>query len=127
LAGATPRTASNVASPGPQPLWTFVNIAISRPHGTLRIWSEPFVSLRVPKIFNLRTDPYERTDITSNTYYGVLPHGSIEMHVSTLRFHRSGLRRITPPTMPSADFSAAITGLTTRSVRMPGHGGDLPR
>ena len=37
--------------------------------GTLRIWAEPFVPLRVPKIFNLRTDPYERADITSNTYY----------------------------------------------------------
>ena len=23
----------------------------------------------MPKIFNLRTDPYERADITSNTYY----------------------------------------------------------
>jgi len=23
----------------------------------------------VPKLFNLRTDPYERADITSNTYY----------------------------------------------------------
>jgi len=23
----------------------------------------------VPKIFNLRTDPYERADVTSNTYY----------------------------------------------------------
>jgi arylsulfatase len=37
--------------------------------GTLRIRAEPFVSLRVPKIFNSRTDPYERADITSNTYY----------------------------------------------------------
>jgi arylsulfatase len=37
--------------------------------GTLRIWAEPFVALRVPKLFNLRTDPYERADITSNTYY----------------------------------------------------------
>jgi arylsulfatase A-like enzyme len=37
--------------------------------GTLRIWAEPFVSLRLPKMFNLRTDPYERADITSNTYY----------------------------------------------------------
>jgi hypothetical protein len=25
--------------------------------------------LRVPKFFNLRTDPYERADITSNTYW----------------------------------------------------------
>ena len=37
--------------------------------GTLRVWAEPFTSLRVPKMFNLRTDPYERADITSNTYY----------------------------------------------------------
>ena len=36
--------------------------------GTMRIWAEPFTSLRLPKIFNLRTDPYERADITSNTY-----------------------------------------------------------
>jgi arylsulfatase len=37
--------------------------------GTLQVWAEPFVQLRVPKIFNLRTDPYERADQTSNTYY----------------------------------------------------------
>jgi arylsulfatase len=40
-----------------------------RATGTLRIWAEPYTELRVPKIFNLRTDPYERADITSNTYY----------------------------------------------------------
>jgi arylsulfatase len=37
--------------------------------GTLLIWAEPYTALRVPKIFNLRTDPYERADTTSNTYY----------------------------------------------------------
>jgi len=40
-----------------------------RVRGTLQIWAEPFVSLRLPKIFNLRLDPYERADVTSNTYY----------------------------------------------------------
>ena len=40
-----------------------------RATGTLQVWAEPFTELRVPKIFNLRTDPYERADITSNTYY----------------------------------------------------------
>jgi arylsulfatase A-like enzyme len=40
-----------------------------RAQGTLRIWAEPFTKLRVPKIYNLRADPYERADITSNTYY----------------------------------------------------------
>jgi len=37
--------------------------------GTMRIWAEPYTQLRVPLIFNLRTDPYERAEITSNTYY----------------------------------------------------------
>jgi arylsulfatase len=37
--------------------------------GTLRVWMEPFVPLRVPLIFNLRRDPYERATITSNTYH----------------------------------------------------------
>lgn len=37
--------------------------------GTLQIWAEPFVTLRVPKLFNLRMDPYETADRTSNTYY----------------------------------------------------------
>ena len=37
--------------------------------GTMAVWGEPFVRLRVPKIFNLRTDPYEFADVTSNSYY----------------------------------------------------------
>jgi arylsulfatase A-like enzyme len=46
-----------------------------RARGTLAIWAEPFVPLRVPKIFNLRTDPFERADVTSNTYYDwILDH-----------------------------------------------------
>jgi len=37
--------------------------------GTFRVWMEPFIPLRVPLIFNLRRDPYERAELTSNTYY----------------------------------------------------------
>jgi arylsulfatase len=37
--------------------------------GTLQVWAEPFTRLRVPKLYNLRTDPYEFADVTSNTYY----------------------------------------------------------
>ncbi|MEZ8822980.1 arylsulfatase [Vibrio amylolyticus] len=40
-----------------------------RATGTMAIWAEPFVTLRLPKLFNLRMDPYENADITSNTYY----------------------------------------------------------
>ena len=37
--------------------------------GTLRAWIEPWTVLRIPLIFNLRRDPYERAYFTSNTYY----------------------------------------------------------
>jgi len=40
-----------------------------RAPGTLRVWAEPFTPLRVPLMFHLRRDPYERAQTTSNTYY----------------------------------------------------------
>jgi len=36
---------------------------------TLQLWAEPFVELRLPKIFNLRRDPFERADLNSNSYW----------------------------------------------------------
>lgn len=36
---------------------------------TMQLWAEPFVELRVPKIFNLRRDPFERADENSNAYW----------------------------------------------------------
>jgi len=48
--------------------WKFV-FAEQRAPGTLQVWAEPYTHLRVPLIFNLRLDPYERANITSNTYY----------------------------------------------------------
>jgi arylsulfatase len=37
--------------------------------GTLAVWADPWVPLRIPYIFNLRRDPYERAFFTSNNYY----------------------------------------------------------
>jgi arylsulfatase len=48
--------------------WKLVFLEQRAP-GTMLVWANPFTNLRVPKMFNLRTDPYERADITSNTYY----------------------------------------------------------
>ncbi|MBX9692146.1 MAG: arylsulfatase, partial [Cyanobacteria bacterium] len=48
--------------------WKFV-FAEQRREGTLAVWAEPFTLLRIPKLFNLRMDPYERADTTSNTYW----------------------------------------------------------
>jgi arylsulfatase len=46
-----------------------VVFAEQRRPGTMAVWTEPFTFLRIPKFFNLRTDPFERADVTSNTYY----------------------------------------------------------
>jgi arylsulfatase A-like enzyme len=47
--------------------WKFV-VAEQRRTGTMDLWREPFTQLRIAKMFDLRADPYERADITSNTY-----------------------------------------------------------
>jgi hypothetical protein len=35
----------------------------------MAVWAEPLVKLRVPHIFNLRRDPFERASFNSNTYW----------------------------------------------------------
>ncbi|HEY2755346.1 MAG TPA: arylsulfatase [Pseudolabrys sp.] len=40
-----------------------------RSPGTMEVWAEPFTTLRLEKIFNLMQDPFERADITSNTFW----------------------------------------------------------
>jgi len=41
---------------------------------TTNVWAEPFVKLRVPHIFNLRRDPFERADFNSNVYWRWVIH-----------------------------------------------------
>jgi arylsulfatase len=43
--------------------------AQQRSPGTMLVWSEPFTKTRLPWLYNLRTDPYEHSTITSNTYW----------------------------------------------------------
>jgi arylsulfatase len=38
-----------------------------RAHG-LDVWAEPFIELRMPKLFNLRTDPFEEADHVAMDY-----------------------------------------------------------
>ena len=44
------------------------NLAIQRAE-RMMAWAEPMVKLRVPLIYNLRRDPFERADFNSNTYF----------------------------------------------------------
>jgi arylsulfatase A-like enzyme len=36
---------------------------------TMALWAEPFVKLRVPHMYSLRRDPFERASFNSNTYW----------------------------------------------------------
>ena len=73
--------------------WKFV-FAEQRSH-RFDVWRDPFVILRIPKIFNLRRDPYERADTDSNGYniwwdhkigaIGMLGMGAVGQFVGTLQ------------------------------------------
>lgn len=74
--------------------------------GTYEVWANPFTVLRAPKLFNLRTDPFERADITSNKYwdwfnehqYILIPaQAFVAKHLETLREF--------PPMQTSASFT----------------------
>jgi arylsulfatase A-like enzyme len=85
--------------------WKIV-FAEQRIPGTLRIWAEPFVTLRVPKIFNLRTDPFERADITSNTYYDwLMDHVFILVPAQSIVGTFLATFKEFPPSQKSGTFS----------------------
>jgi arylsulfatase len=74
--------------------------------GTLQIWAEPFIPLRIPKMFNLRTDPYERADITSNTYYDwFLDHAYLIMAAQVLMTDFLATFQEFPPRQRAASFT----------------------
>jgi arylsulfatase A-like enzyme len=87
-----------------------------RATGTLRVWAEPFTELRVPKIFNLRTDPYERADITSNTYYDwILDHAWVAVPMQAFVFEMIQSFAEFPPSQKPATFGLdeVLAKLTT--------------
>ncbi|RMI14353.1 arylsulfatase [Cellulomonas triticagri] len=77
-----------------------------RAAGTMRIWGEPFVPLRVPKLFNLRTDPFERADITSNTYWDwFLDHDFFALYGTAITTEFLQTFREFPPRHEPATFT----------------------
>jgi arylsulfatase A-like enzyme len=74
--------------------------------GTMKIWATPFVELRLPKLFNLRTDPYERADVTSNTYYDwLLNHAFVFVPAQAVVGKFIGTFAEFPPSQKAGSFS----------------------
>jgi arylsulfatase len=72
----------------------------------MQVWAEPLTPLRVPKLFNLRTDPYERADITSNTYYDwLLDRAYMFVPAQALVAEFLGTFKDYPPRQKAASFS----------------------
>ena len=85
--------------------WKFVFLEQRAP-GTLRVWAEPFTHLRVPLIYNLRLDPYERANITSNTYYDwLLDHAFMLVPAQTYVGRFLATFKDYPPRQKAASFS----------------------
>lgn len=85
--------------------WKLV-FAEQRSSGTLEVWAEPFTKLRIPKMFDLRSDPYERADITSNTYWDwVIDHSYIAVPAQARAAQFLATFREYPPAQRPASFS----------------------
>jgi arylsulfatase len=85
--------------------------------GTLRVWAEPFVPLRVPKLYNLRTDPFEHADVTSNTYYDwLLDHAYLVFAAQVLVTQFLETFQKFPPRQKPASFTIdqALERMRTR-------------
>ena len=77
-----------------------------RAPGTLGIWAEPFTPLRLPKLFDLRADPYERADVTSNSYYDwVISNGYVALAGSVIVERYLQSYRDFPPSQRPASFT----------------------
>ncbi len=85
--------------------WKFVFME-QRAAGTLQVWFEPYTRLRVPKVFNLRTDPYERADQTSNTYWDwLLDHAYLVIPAQAMVMRMAQTLVEFPPTQAPASFT----------------------
>ena len=77
-----------------------------RARGTLGLWAEPFTTLRLPKLFNLRTDPFEFADITSNTYWDwVIDHVFLMVPAQTVVGEFLSSFKEFPPRQKAASFT----------------------
>ena len=80
--------------------------AVQTAPGTLRVWQQEFEHPRVPYLFNLRTDPYERASITSNTYYDwLIDHAFLLVPTQAYVADFLATFRDYPPRQKAASFS----------------------
>jgi arylsulfatase len=85
--------------------WKAVFVEMKHPGG-FQVWQEPFTVLRVPKLFNLRMDPFERADIVSDQYFDWLVRNDFklfQLNMKAAAFLENFVEY--PPSQEAASFS----------------------
>jgi arylsulfatase A-like enzyme len=83
-----------------------IAFAVQAAEGTMRVWQQEFEHPRIPFIFNLRTDPFERAPITSNTYYDwLLDHAYLLVPAQAYVGQFLATFKDYPPRQKAASFS----------------------
>jgi arylsulfatase A-like enzyme len=90
-----------------------------RAPGTMQVWAEPFTKLRLQKIFNLYQDPFERADITSNTFWDwQLNHvGSMYGVMEEIVVFAKTFKDYPPRSIPPSFNPATIMDETIKEIR----------
>jgi arylsulfatase len=93
----------------------------------MQVWAEPFTKLRMQKIYNLYQDPFERADVTSNTYWdwnlneigGV--YGTMDDVLQLLATFREFPPRSFPPSfVPSNIMESTLDAIKQRKALTEG-------
>jgi arylsulfatase A-like enzyme len=95
------------------------SFAEQRLGGTMGVWAEPFTKLRLQKIYNLFQDPYERADITSNTYWDwMINHvGSVYGVMDEVFKFAASFKEYPPRSFPPSFNPATILEETLDDIR----------
>ena len=73
---------------------------------TMQLWAEPFVPLRMPKLFHLRRDPFERADENANSYWDwYLEHVFVLYPMQALAAEQLQSFKDFPPRQEPASFN----------------------
>jgi len=85
---------------------------------TMALWAEPFVTLRLPKIFHLRRDPFERADQNSNTYWDWMINKAAQVYLgaAATAVYLQTFSEYPPSQRPD---SWSIESLTERYLKTP--------
>jgi arylsulfatase len=91
-----------------------------RQPGLMQVWAEPFTKLRMQKIYNLMQDPFERADITSNTYWDwIINHvGSVYGAMDEVFKFAATFKEYPPRSFPPSFNPATVLDQTLREIKV---------